>query len=339
MQVTSPTGALHERPDRRAMVVNCAAYAKGRRISDIEIEEISDVLEHEGGFVWLGLHEPSEELMKQIQQEFNLHDLAVEDAHRAHQRPKLEAYGDSLFVVLHTAQKIDGQVRFGETHIFLGARYVVSIRHGASLSYKPVRERCESTPHLLRKGPGFVLYAILDFVVDNYIPIVQEFEEDVDHLESEIFKGVAGRRTTEQIYELKRDLMGLRRAIWPLMEVCKNLTKFDVALVPQDVRPYFRDVHDHVIRINESIENLREALSTALSVNISFTTVGQNEVMKKLAGWAAILAVPTMVGGIYGMNFEYMPELKWYYGYPLVMAGVAIVCAALYWRLKKAGWL
>jgi magnesium transporter len=322
-----------------AMVVNCCVYAKGRKISDIEIEEISDVLEQQAGFVWIGLHEPSEELMRKIQEEFNLHDLAVEDAHRAHQRPKLEMYGDSLFVVLHTAQKVDGEIRFGETHIFIGARYVVSVRHGASLSYKPVRARCEGTPHLLSKGPPFVLYSIMDFVVDNYIPIVEEFEDDVDRLEAEIFKGAAGRETTERIYGLKRDLMALKRAIWPLMEVCNSLTRFGVALIPEDMRPYFRDVHDHVIHINENIDSMREALVTALSVNISLTAVGQNEVTKKLAGWAAILAVPTMVGGIYGMNFDYMPELEWDFGYPFVMAVVIVVCAILYRRLRKAGWL
>ncbi|HSF47069.1 MAG TPA: magnesium/cobalt transporter CorA [Burkholderiales bacterium] len=321
------------------MVVNCAAYSKGRKIGDIEVEEISEILQQDAAFVWVGLHEPSEELMRKIQEEFNLHDLAVEDAHRAHQRPKVEAYGDSLFIVLHTAQKIEGKVRFGETHIFIGAKYVVSVRHGASLTYKPVRSRCESTPHLLRKGPAFVLYAIVDFVVDNYIPIVEELEDEVEQLEADIFKGQGGRATTERIYELKRDLMATRRAIWPLMEVCGSLMRFDVALIPEDSRPYFRDVHDHVIRINEAIDNMREALATALSVNVSLTAVGQNEVMKKLAGWAAILAVPTMVGGIYGMNFEYMPELHWKFGYPLVIACVLVVCALIYRRLKRAGWL
>jgi magnesium transporter len=330
---------LQTRDTRAPMLVNCAAYAKGRKIGDIEIEEISDVLEQETAFVWVGLHDPSEELMRKIQEEFNLHDLAVEDAHRAHQRPKVEAYGDSLFVVLHTAQKVEGEVRFGETHIFIGPKYVVSVRHGTSLTYRPVRARCESAPYLLRKGPAFVLYAIMDFVVDNYIPIVSEFEDELDQLEADIFKGQGGRRLTERIYESKRELMGLRRAIWPLMEVCNGLMRFDVALIPEDTRPYFRDVHDHVIRLNENIDNMREALATALNVNLSLTAVGQNEVMKKLAGWAAILAVPTMVGGIYGMNFEHMPELEWKYSYPVVMAAVATVCLLIYKRLRKAGWL
>lgn len=325
--------------DTKNMVVNCVAYTKGRRMCDISVEEISDILEQEAAFVWLGLFEPDEELLKKVQQEFGLHDLAVEDAHRAHQRPKLERYGDSLFIVLHTAHMTGEEIDFGETHVFAGPRYVVTVRHGASLSYAPVRERCESTPHLLRKGPAFALYAVMDFVVDNYFPIVEAFEERLEDLEEAIFAGTAKRTATESIYVQKRNLMKLRRSVSPLMEICNHLMRFDVKLIPEEIYPYFRDVQDHVIRINEDTDNIREMLGTALNANISLLSVAQSEVTRKLAGWGAILAIPTMVGGIYGMNFEYMPELNWRFGYPLVLCVIALSCFLVYRRLRRAGWI
>jgi magnesium transporter len=320
-------------------VVNCAAYADGCKVRAVDIDDISEVLREPEQFVWIGLHEPGDELLRRIQEEFGLHDLAVEDALRAHQRPKIEEYGASLFVVLRTAQLHEGKVEFGETHIFVGPRYVVSVRHGASLSYAEVRTRCECTPHLLRKGPGFVLYALMDFVVDRYFPIVDELEEKLETLEETIFAGGMSRETTEQIYGLKRDLVGLKRAVSPLIEICNRLVRFDIGLIPEDVRLYFRDVYDHVMRINETVDNLRELLTTALEANLSLISVAQNEVTKKLAGWAAILAVPTMIAGIYGMNFEFMPELHWRYGYALTMAGMVVVCGFLYTRFRRAGWL
>jgi len=321
------------------MIVNCAAYADGRKLGAVDLDDISEILKFPGQFIWIGLHEPDDTLLRRIQQEFGLHDLAVEDALRAHQRPKLEEYGASLFVVLRTAQLVGGTIAFGETHVFVGARYVVTVRHGASLPYTDVRARCESTPHLLRKGPGFVLYALMDFVVDHYFPIVDELEDVLEGLEEEIFGGRFDRNTTERIYDLKRDLVGLKRAVAPLVEVCNRLVRFDVALIPEDTRLYFRDVYDHVIRINETVDNLRELLTTALEANLSLIAVRQNEVMKQLAAWAAILAVPTAIAGIYGMNFEFMPELHWRYGYAVVMAGMGLVCGTLYRGFKRAGWL
>src|SRR5688572_1881592 len=196
-------------------IINCVAYADGQRSANVELNRVHEVLKDANQFVWIGLHEPSEEVLQNVQEEFALHDLAVEDAHRAHQRPKIELYGDSLFVVLHTAQMAGEEIDFGETHVFLGARYVVTVRHGASLSYAPVRGRCESTPQLLHKGPAFALYAIMDFVVDNYIPIVETFQERLEDLEESIFAGLAKRDATERIYELKRNLMKLRRAVAP----------------------------------------------------------------------------------------------------------------------------
>jgi magnesium transporter len=326
-------------PDPTGMVVNCAAYTDGRRVADIPVADIREVLRLPDRFVWVGLHEPSATLLAQVQEEFGLHDLAVEDALRAHQRPKLEEYGDGLFLVLRTAQLVDGSIRFGETHVFAGPRYVVSVRHGASLSYAGVRARCESTPALLRKGPGFVLYALMDFVVDNYFPIVDALEDDLERLEEEIFHEVYDRRTTQRIYAFKRDLVGLKRAVAPLMEVCNRLVRFDSTLVPDDARVYFRDVYDHVVRINETVDTMRELLTTALEANLSLVSVAQNEVTKKLAAWAAILGVPTAIAGIYGMNFEVMPELHWRYGYAAVWAVLIATCTGLYVRFKRVGWL
>jgi magnesium transporter len=323
------------------MIVNCAAYADGKRVGDVAIEDISEVLKVEGQFVWIGLHEPSEELLRQVQEEFELHDLAVEDAHRAHQRPKLEEYGDGLFVVLRTAQVNGGEegIAFGETHLFVGPDYVVSVRHGASFTYADVRARCESTPHLLRKGPGFVLYAIMDFVVDRYFPIVDALDDRLEEVEEEVFGGSSNRIITKQVYQLKSELLALKRAVSPLIEICNRLMRFDVSLIPEDTHPYFRDVYDHVVRINEAVDTQRELLTTALEANLSLTSVAQNEVTKKLAGWAAILAVPTMIAGVYGMNFEHMPELGWRFGYPLVMACTFGLCGFLYWRFRRSGWL
>jgi magnesium transporter len=321
-------------------VVNCVAYAGGRRVTDVEIEDISEVLKQQDRFIWIGLHEPKEALLRQIQQEFGLHDLAIEDALSAHQRPKLERYGDSLFVVLRTVymNHEPGDMEFGETHLFVGPNYVISVRHGSSLSYAAVRSRCETTPPLLTKGPGFVLYALMDFIVDQYFPIVDVLEDELEALEADIFGEALSRDTTQQIYRLKRRLLDVKRAVSPLVDVCNRLMRFDLALIPEDTRPYFRDVYDHVIRINEMVDIQRELLTTALEANLSLIAVAQNDVMKRLAGWAAIIAVPTMIAGVYGMNFEFMPELRWPLGYPLVLGMMLGACGLLYVYLKRSGW-
>ena len=324
-----------------AAVVACAAYAHGRRLGDVAIEDISEVLEHDDRFVWIGLCEPDEPLLKEVQAEFGLHDLAIEDAHLAHQRPKLERYGDSLFIALRTAQpdREHGRIAFGETHLFVGSRYVVSVRHGASLSYADVRTRCEAQPQLLAKGPGFVLHAIMDFVVDQYFPIVDALEDDLEALEEAIFNERITRDSTMRIYTLKRDLLEIKRGVSPLVDICNRLMRSDLDLIPDDARPYFRDVYDHAIRINEKIDGLRELLGTALEANLSLTTIAQNEATKRITGWAAIFAIPTMIAGVYGMNFAVMPELQWRWGYPAVMAVTVTLCGLLYYRFKRSGWL
>lgn len=322
-------------------VVNSVAYAEGRRVGDIAIRDISLALKQPGVFVWVGLHDPSPELLRQIQKEFGLHDLAVEDAQAAHQRPKLEQYGDSIFVVLRPAILASDQQRIelGETHLFVGPRYVVSIRHGDTPGYAAVRTRCESTPALLAKGPGFVLYAVMDFIVDHYFPVLDTLGDQLESLEDEIFSETFDRKTVQRIYDLKRNLVEVKRAVSPLVDVCNRLIRFDLPLIPEDTRPYFRDVYDHAIRINEHVDTLRELLTGALEAHLSLTAVAQNDAMKKLAGWAAIIGVPTMVAGVYGMNFKFMPELEWRYGYPGVMAGMLAACVYLYYRFKRSGWL
>lgn len=321
-------------------VVNCAAYTGGWRVADVEVKDISEVLKQTDRFIWIGPHEPKEELLRQVQQEFGLHDLAIEDAHRAHQRPKLEGDGDSLFVVLHTAQmnREHARINFGETHLFVGPRYIVSVCHGSSVSYTEVRSRCETMPRLLCKGPGFVLYALMDFIVDQYFLIVDVLEDELEKLEEEIFGDASSRETTQRIYEFKRQLLEVKRAVSPLVDMCNRLIRSDLELIPEDTRPYFRDVHDHAIRINEIVDTQRELLTTAFETNLLLTAGAQNEVMNRLAGWAAIIAVPTMIAGVFGMNFEFIPELKWHLSYSLAVGLTRGACGFLYFHFKRSGW-
>lgn len=322
------------------MVINCVAYSShGERIGDIGVDAISDVLRQPDTFVWVGLVEPDEALLEKLQEEFGLHDLAIEDAHKAHQRPKIEAYGDSLFIAAQTAQVVGGSIEFGETHIFVGRRYLVTVRHGASLSYAPARRSCEQAPDLLMYGPSYGLYAVLDFIVDNFMPIVRSFKEDLQELEEDIFEDTFKRETIRRLYALKKELVTLRLAIGPLQDILNQLTRLYPGLVRDEVRPYFRDVYDHAARINESTDTMREMLTAALSVNLSLVTVAQGEVVKRLAGWAALLAAPTLMTSWYGMNFHHMPELDKPWGYPAMIALTVGIVGGLYALLKRAKWL
>jgi magnesium transporter len=320
-------------------VVDCVVYQRGARIGEIPLEDISEVLKQEGTFVWLALHEPDESLLMQLQEEFGLHELAIEDARVAHQRPKLEEYGDSLFVVLKTVQLWDDRVSLGEVDVFVGARFIAAVRHGPALSFQRVRERFEAAPHFLTQGPGFVLYMLMDYVVDEYRPIAEHFEERYERLEASIFKGDFDRATIERLYGLMRNLLELRNTAAPLLDVGAQLTRFHRELIPRDIRVYFRDVHDHVVRIVEATDRMREMMTAAMQVNLALVTVGQNEAVKRLAGWGAILAIPTVLFSLYGMNFRFMPELHWTFSYPLVLLGTGAGCAFLYRRLRRAGWL
>ncbi len=256
-----------------------------------------------------GLYEPDESVLDKLQEEFGLHDLAIEDAHNAHQRPKVEAYGNSLFIAIHTAQTVDSHIRFGETHLFIGPRYLVTVRHGASTSYAPARARMEREPELLQHGPGAALYAVLDMVVDNYMPIVDEFSHALNELEQDVFAEDFRKGTVQKLYELKRELTRLRMAVSPLQDILGQLARARTALIDEEIQLYFRDVHDHAVRINETTDTLREMLTAAMSVNLSLVTIRQGEVVKRLAGWAALLAAPTLIASWYGMNFDHMPEL------------------------------
>jgi len=327
------------KPALPACVINCAVYDPEGHRRDIGLDQISDVLAHDDGtFIWVGLYEPEESLLDKLQEEFGLHDLAVEDAHYAHQRPKIEAYGNSLFLAVHTAQMIEGHVRFGETQMFVGPRFLVTVRHGASLSYAKVRERFEREPELL-KGPAFALYGVLDHIVDNYQPIVNEFRDELNELEHDIFADTFRRETIVKLYDLKKELTQMRIAVAPLQDILAQLMRVQTGQVAEEAKLYFRDVLDHVVRLNESIDTLREMLTAAMSVNLSLVTIAQGEVVKKLAGWAALLAAPTLVASWYGMNFTHMPELHGPHSYFALIGIVVVVVTGLYFYLKKVRWL
>ncbi|WP_404992274.1 magnesium and cobalt transport protein CorA [Cupriavidus pauculus] len=320
-------------------IVNCAAYRAGKKLGKVEFEDIGTVLAEPGTFVWLGLHEPDLPMLRRVQQAFGLHDLAVEDALDAHQRPKLETYGDSVFVVLNTAQLVGEEVVVGETHLFVGPNYVVSVRHGASSTYAPVRDRCEQDPHGLANGPGYVLYALMDFVVDHYLPILTHLEDTFEALEQGIFRDEFDRQAIERLYHVKHQVLRLRNAVYPVEDICGQLIRLHEDLVPKELRAYFRDIEDHCSRIVRSLDVVREMLTTAVQVNLALVTVTQNEVVKRLAGWGAILAVPTVVFSLYGMNFDFMPELKFHYAYPVVIGFTVTACGMLWRKLHRAGWI
>ncbi|QNH12229.1 magnesium and cobalt transport protein CorA [Xanthomonas sp. SI] len=326
-------------PANPACVINCVHYDGHGRRNDIALEQISDVLAAPDGFVWVGMYEPADHVLQKLQEEFQLHDLAIEDTRMAHQRPKVEAYGNSLFLAVHTAQVIDERIVYGETHAFLGARFLLTVRHGASLPYAPVRERLERESALMQLGPSYALYAVLDYIVDNYQPILDEFRQSLERLEKDIFAEAYRRDTAIRLYELKRELNQMRLGVAPLQDVLSHLKRNPGPLIPDEVRLYVRDVLDHAVRTNEAIDTLREMLGTALSVNLSLVTLAQGETVKRLGAWAALLAAPTLITSWYGMNFKQMPELEWHWAYPLMIGGVGVVCLGLYLAFKRARWL
>ncbi|PBJ82347.1 magnesium transporter CorA [Lysobacteraceae bacterium NML93-0399] len=337
--MNTPSPIAMPSPSNPACVVNCAAYGpEGKR--EILLADISDVLGvDDGSFVWIGLYEPGEDVLARLQDEFGLHDLAVEDARKAHQRPKIEAYGDSLFIVANTAQAIDEHIAYGETHIFLGARYLVTVRHGASLSYAPARQRIEREPDLLAMGASAALYAVLDAIVDNYLPIVDDFKTTLNALEQDIVSEQFHRGIVIRLYQLKRELTYMRVAVTPLQDVLSQLVRSSSPLIPAEARLYIRDVLDHSVRINETIDAIRDMLGTALGVNQALVTLTQGEIVKKLGAWAALLAAPTLITSWYGMNFHGMPELDQRFAYPVLIGTVAVVMVVLYRMFKKARWL
>ncbi|HZR83519.1 MAG TPA: magnesium/cobalt transporter CorA [Candidatus Binatia bacterium] len=322
-------------------VVKCGLYADGQLDRELNVDELEDFECAEGNFVWVGIHEPTPELLRKVQKVFHLHDLAVEDALRAHQRPKIEEYGQSLFIVVRTARwnEQNKKVEYGETDMFVGSNYFVTVRHGPSAPYAEVRARAESVPHLLRKGPSYALYAVLDFMVDNYFPVFDQLEGTVEDLEDRLFRDDPNPRFTRRVYQVRRELGRFKRVVTPLLEVLARQTRADLKLVSDDIRPYFRDVYDHLVRINESLEQLRETVHSALEASLALISVKQNETMQMLAAWAAILAIPTVVAGVYGMNVDWLPGAHFLGGSPPIVGATLVACGLLYWRFKKSGWL
>jgi magnesium transporter len=320
-------------------VVAAVVYRGGKRIADIAIEDAGGWASRPGHIVWIGLFEPSEALLKRVQDQFGLHPLAVEDAGQAHQNPKFEQYDESLFIVARTAQMDDGRIAFGETHFFVGKGYVVSVRHGASQSYAEVRRRCEAAPTAFSEGEDFIVYALLDFIVDNYFPVLAIISAEVETIEDGVLAPEAGISQIERLYSMRRDLLRLRNAVVPLVDVCSRLEHTEVILIDDAMRPHFRDVTDHVRRLQEEIATMREVLAFAFEASLMNAQMQQTYITRRLAAWAAILAVPTAIAGVYGMNFRFMPELEWRYGYFLIIAGILVICAWLYWRFNRLGWL
>jgi magnesium transporter len=285
------------------------------------------------------LHEPDAALLGAIQAQLGLHELLIEDANQAHQRAKLDVYDNVLFIVLRTAQLDSEGIRYGETHLIVGKGFVVSIRHGASASYAEVRQRCERNPELLRLGESAIMYAILDFVGDNYFPIIHKVTEELEAIEEDIFSAMPAREKIERIYRLRSGLLNMRHAVAPMIEICNQLRRHDFPGRSAAIKPYLRDVHDHVLLVNEAIVDLRERLTAAFEASLLLSAARQNDIVKKLGSWAAILAVPTAVAGIYGMNFKNMPELEWSFGYPASLLLMLAICSTLYYCFRRAAWL
>jgi magnesium transporter len=321
------------------MLLNCVAYQEGKKLSDIPVERISEVLHTPGTFVWVAMRDPDQAEMEAMRREFGLHELAVEDALRGHQRPKIEEYGDSLFAIIQLVDIDGGELSVGEVAVFVGPNYVLSVRSRAKQTFLGVRDRCEREPHLLKQGASFVLYALMDAAVDRYFPVVDALETELEAIEDRIFEKGGQRANIERLYELKRKVMCLRHAVVPLIEGVSKLYGGRVPAVCTHSQEYFRDVYDHLLRINASIDDLRDTATTAMQVNLSMVTIEESEVNKRLAAWAGIFAVATAFAGIWGMNFKNMPELDWDYGYPAALVTIALACGLLYRRFKKTGWL
>ena len=321
------------------MLINCVAYENGARLTELSVEEISDYLARHDCFVWVALRDATPEELDKMQEEFKLHELAVEDARHGHQRPKVEEYGDSIFAVMHLIEPLDGEFELGEVNVFVGPNYVLSVRSHNQHDFLGVRERCEREPHLLKQGSAFVLYALMDAVVDRYFPVVDQLESELEEVEEKIFVKGAARANIERLYDLKCKVMVLKHVVAPLMEVAGKLSSNRGPEICANTRDYFRDVYDHLVRINASIETIRETVVTAIQVNLSMVAIEDSEVSKRLAAWAGIFAVATAFAGIWGMNFAHMPELEWEYGYPAALATIAGAGFFLHWRFKRSGWL
>ncbi|MEQ1637228.1 MAG: magnesium and cobalt transport protein CorA [Methylococcales bacterium] len=321
------------------MLINCVAYQEGKKLKDISIAEISDYLLIPDCFVWVALQDAGLAELETMREEFDFHVLAVEDAWHSHHRPKIEEYGEAVFAVMHLIEMEENLLNVGEVDIFVGLNYVLSVRNRSHVDFLGVRARCEREPHLLSQGAGFVFYALMDAVVDRYFPVLDALETELENIEEHIFVKGSARSNIERLYVLKRKVMVLKHAVAPMMETSGKLYRGRVPKVCTNTQEYFRDVYDHLNHINASIDTIRDTIGTAIQVNLSMVTIEESEVTKRLAAWAGIFGVATAFAGIWGMNFEVMPELHWQYGYPSALILIMLVCVILYRRSKKAGWL
>ena len=321
------------------MLINCVAYQDGQKLADVDVADISDWLAKPDCFIWVAMRDASMDELLKMQEEFDLHPLAIEDAARGHQRPKIEEYGETVFIVMQLLEMHGDDVQVGEVAVFVGRNFVLSVRRGSQQNFLGVRERCEREPELLKQGAGFVSYALMDAVVDRYFPLVDALEVELEEVESQIFERGAARSNIERLYALKHRTATMRHAVVPLLEVVGKLHGGRVPAVCMASQEYFRDVHDHLARINGAIDAIRDTIATAIQVNLSLVTIEESEVTKRLAAWAAIFAVSTALAGIWGMNFEVMPELKWKYGYAMALAVIGSIAGLLYWRFRRRGWL
>ncbi len=321
------------------MLINCVAYQHGRKLADIDVGQIEQYLALPDSFIWVALKDPDDAELEAMQKAFGLHPLAVEDVRKGNQRPKVEEYGECLFQVMQTVELEGDELKLGEVDLFVGPKYVLSIRRNTEKGFSDVRARSEREPELLSRGPGYVLYAVMDAVVDRYFPVLDKLEVDLEEIERRMFAVPAMRSSIEALYDLKYKLGVLKHAVASLLEVAGKLYGGRVPFQCAALQEYFRDVHDHLVRLNHSIDAARDTVSTAVSVNLSLITLQENEVTKRLAGYGALVAVPTMIAGIYGMNFQHMPELSLRFGYPAVLAVMAAIDGYLFYRFRKAKWI
>jgi magnesium transporter len=321
------------------MLINCAAYQDGKKLGDVAPEDISKYVSRPECFVWVAMKDPGPGELASMQHEFDLHELAVEDARHGHQRPKIEEYGDSLFAVLHNIEVVGGELKVGEVDIFVGRNYVLSVRTRAEPGFAAVRARCEREPELLKHGAGFVLYALIDAVVDRYFPVLDAIENEFEKFEEQIFSGKSLRANIEGLYYVRQKLTTLQHAVVPLLEAVGKLYGGRVPQVCAGMQEYYRDVYDHLVRISQTINSQRDTVTTAIQVNVAMITFGETEVTKRLAAWGALIAVPTFIASVYGMNFVQMPELKWAFGYPMALGMMSAINIYLWFRFRKAGWL
>nr|CAD6611691.1 magnesium and cobalt transport protein CorA [Rhizobium sp. Khangiran2] len=319
-------------------VIASFVYRNGRRGEPVTVNGTPPLLE-EHDFVWIGLHEPVESEIEGLAQTYGLHQLAVEDALKAHQVPKVEVYGEQLFVIAKTAHLEGDKIRYGETAIFVGRQHIITVRHGSARAHTDLRSQLEASPQLLSQGPDYVLHAILDFIVDGYLPVVQEIEDKVLKMEKHMLASFLEREQIRRLFRLRRQLILFGRILGPMSDVTSKLVHLDLPCIDENARPFFRDVHDHVSRVESMVGGLREVITSVFEASNLLEQQRQGAITRQLAAWAAILAVPTAIAGIYGMNFEKMPELSTRYGYYVVIAVIAALCGILYYRFKRTGWL